>query len=55
MKTAVSHSNFMSRPVVPLPNTLSRRQYIHKLLDTLLVAASGVGIAVMLVVLLLII
>lgn len=55
MKTAVSHSSFMARPVVPFPNTVSRRQHLHKLLDTLLVAASGVGITVMLVVLLLII
>lgn len=53
MKTAVtSKTNFMARPVVPYPNAVSRRQFCHKLLDTLLVAASGMGVAVMLVVVL---
>lgn len=56
MKTAAAtNSNFMARPVVPFPNSVSRRQFLHKVLDTALVAASGVGIAVMLMVLLLII
>lgn len=50
--TAVQRS-FWSRPVVPFPNAISRRQFFHKLLDTALVAASGVGIVVMLVFLLL--
>lgn len=41
-------NQFMARPVVPLPNSLSNRQLCHKIIDTLLVAASGVGITVML-------
>lgn len=56
MKTAIAaKTQFMTRPVVPLPNAVSRRQFCHKLLDALLVAASGVGIVVMLAVLLIII
>lgn len=56
MKTAVtSASRFMTRPIVPLPNVVSRRQFFHKLLDTALVAASGIGIVVMLVFLLMMI
>lgn len=30
--------------VIPFPNARSRRQSIHKVLDTLLIAFSGVGI-----------
>jgi len=53
MKTAVtSKTNFMARPVVPYPNAVSRRTFFHKILDTILVAASGIGIAMMLVFLL---
>ena len=53
MKTAVhTTQNFMSRPVVPYPNAVSRRTYLHKILDTALIAFSGIGIVVMLVFLL---
>ena len=53
MKTAAySRTSFMSRPIVPLPNVATRRQFLHKALDAALVIFSGVGIAVMLVVLL---
>ena len=53
MKTAVQATqNFMSRPVVPYPNAVSRREFFHKILDTVLIAASGIGITVMLVFLL---
>ena len=53
MKTAVQATqNFMSRPVVPYPNAVSRRAFFHKLLDTALVAVSGIGITVLLVFLL---
>jgi len=47
--TAVNHTPFMARPIVPLPNATSRRQFLHKALDTVLVIVSGVGIAAMLV------
>lgn len=30
--------------VIPFPNARSRRQSVHKVLDTLLIAFSGVGI-----------
>ena len=53
MKTAVQTKvSYMARPVVPYPNAVSRRAFVHKILDTLLVAASGMGIVVMLVFLL---
>lgn len=55
MKTAIhATQNFMSRPVVPYPNAVSRRAFFHKILDALLVAVSGIGITVMLVFLLMI-
>lgn len=55
MKTVVqTRVSYMSRPVVPYPNAVSRRAFFHKILDTILVAASGIGIAVMLVFLLMI-
>lgn len=37
---------------VPYPNAATRRQVAHKILDTLLLAASGMGIAVILLFLL---
>lgn len=48
MKTAVYRQN--QRPIRPLPfpNAPSRRQVLNKLLDTLLIAASGAGIGAML-------
>ena len=52
MKTAAVQRNFMARPVVPLPNAASRRHALHKLLDGILIAASGIGIATMLLMLL---
>ena len=36
------------QPIVPLPNVATRRQFLHKVLDTLLIVFSGLGIAVML-------
>lgn len=55
MKTAaIHHTPFMSRPVVPLPNAVSRRQFLHKLLDKALIIFSGIGIAVILLFFLLI-
>ena len=43
MKTAVC--NTTCRPAVPYPNAATRREVLHRALDTLLVAASGMGIA----------
>ena len=56
MKTAVmNHTPFMSRPVVPLPNVVTRRQFLHKALDGALIFFCGIGIAVMLMLFLLIV
>ena len=46
MKTAVI--NKMELPLAPYPNAATRREVFHRLLDTALVAASGMGIAAML-------
>ena len=46
MKTAVCKSN--CRPLIPYPNAATRREILHKMLDTLLVAVSGMGIATIL-------
>lgn len=46
MKTAVCKSAY--RPAIPYPNAATRREVFHKVLDTLLVAASGMGIAAIL-------
>ena len=53
MKTAVYNQiSFMSRPIVPLPNVATRRQFLHKALDRILIVVSSIGIAVMLLFLL---
>ena len=49
MKTAICKSN--CRCSIPYPNAATRREVLHKLLDTLLVAASGVGAAAILLLL----
>lgn len=55
MKTAaMTRTPFMARPIAPLPNVLTRRQFLHKALDGALIFFSGVGIAVMLMFFLLI-
>ena len=46
MKTAVCKNTY--RPVIAYPNAATRREVIHKVLDTLLVAASGMGLAAIL-------
>lgn len=53
--TTVYRTNFMSRPVVPYPNAASRRHVLGKLLDILLVTASGAGIAAVLLFVLMVI
>lgn len=53
MKSAAyAQRPFMSRPIIPLPNVATRRQFLHKVLESALIIASGIGIAAMLVVLL---
>ena len=48
MKTAaIRQTPFMSRPIMPLPNVVTRRQFFRKALDGVLIFVSGVGIAVM--------
>ena len=46
MKTAVYKS--ACRPAFPYPNSATRQEVLHKVLDTLLVAVSGMGIAAVL-------
>ena len=43
MKTAVCKPNY--RTAIPYPNAATRQEILHKVLDTFLVAASGMGIA----------
>ena len=42
--TAIYRQNY----TVPYPNAATRRQVFHKVLDTLLIGASGMGIAAIL-------
>ena len=49
MKTVTKTNSF---GVIPFPNALTRRQSLHKVLDTLLVAFSGIGITASLIFLL---
>lgn len=46
MKTVACKST--CRPAFPYPNAATRQEVIHKVLDTLLVAVSGMGIAAIL-------
>ena len=53
MKTAVAYrQNYLPRQPLPFPNAAGRRQVLHKFLDILLIAASGVGLAAALMLLL---
>lgn len=49
MKTAVCKLNRQS--AIPYPNAATRAEVLHKLLDTLLVAASGMGVGAILLLL----
>lgn len=49
MKTTAVYRQKFS---VPYPNAATRREVLQKIVDTLLIAASGMGIAVMLLFLL---
>ena len=48
MKTAICKSTYRPTANLPYPNAATRREVFHKLLDTALLAASGMGIAAML-------
>ena len=48
MKTAVYRQNQKALRPLPFPNAPSRRQVLNRILDVLLVAASGAGIGAML-------
>ena len=53
MKTAhMNRTSFMNAPIVSLPNAATRRQVFHKILDILLISASGAGIGAMVLLLL---
>ena len=49
MKAAICKTNY--RPAVSYPNAATRQEVLQKILDTLLVAASGMGIGAMLLLL----
>ena len=49
MKAAICKSNYYA--AVSYPNAASKREVLHKILDTLLVAISGMGIGAMLLLL----
>ena len=49
MKTAICKSNY--HVAVSYPNAATQREVLHKILDTLLVAVSGMGIGAMLLLL----
>lgn len=48
MKSTVCEPHCRPSSPLPYPNAATRREILHKLLDTALVAASGMGIAAML-------
>lgn len=53
MKTTVTYQpRYLPRQPLNLPNGMTRRAFLGKVLDFLLVAASGMGIAAMVVFLL---
>ena len=50
MKTAVvKRTDFNNMPVIPYPNAATREEMLHKILDLLLVAAIGAGLAACLI------
>lgn len=53
MKTAAIYRTKMhSRPAIPYPTAAERRQMLDKLVDTALVAATGIGSAAILLLML---
>lgn len=55
MKAVVCRQNHRAIRPLPFPNAPTRRQVLGKIIDTLLVAASGAGLAAMLLLLLVLI
>lgn len=45
MKTAVCKAIDAFNHQIPYPNAMTRKQMLHKVLDILIVAASGMGLA----------
>lgn len=52
MKTAVCKTTCAFKNQIPYPNAMTRKEMLHKVLDTLIVAASGMGLAASLLLLL---
>ena len=52
MKTAAYTNNYKMRNPIPYPNAMTRKEMLHKVLDGLIVAASGMGLAASLLLLL---
>jgi hypothetical protein len=48
LTTNLKKASFWSAPHIPLPNAATRRQVLHKILDTALIAASSLGIVAIL-------
>lgn len=44
LSTHAKKVNFWNEPVLELPNAATRRQVLHKILDTTLLVASCVGV-----------
>ncbi len=44
LTTNTAKADFWSEPHIQLPNAATRRQVLHKILDTALIAASSLGI-----------
>ena len=44
LNTYARKVNFWSEPYLPLPNAATRRQVLHKIMDTALIIASCAGI-----------
>ncbi len=44
LTTNIRKTNYWSEPYIPLPNAATRRQVLHKILDTALIIASCAGI-----------
>lgn len=49
MKTAAMKQTNKAMPIIPYPNAATRQEIFHKILDMLLVAAIGAGLAASLI------
>ena len=52
MKTTACSTNYRMNAPIPYPNAMTRKEALHKVLDALIVAASGMGLAASLLLLL---